>query len=130
MDIDEDRTKIRGKVFLYTDRTSNEPMMSMRQDVTPDLPTILGELSGRYSPIQSKLSVFFLCYIIDPSLESNSRIYVREDDLWSGKGRFQNALTDRDPVDWIMDGKGEMSISLLIVRIILFDMIFVLIPFW
>jgi hypothetical protein len=36
--------------------------------------------------------------------------------MWYGKGRFQNALTDQDPVNWVMNGDSEMTISLLTVR--------------
>jgi hypothetical protein len=55
MDIDIP-TNISGKVLLYTSRgTGDSPLMTMRRDVTPNLPTILQDLSGRYSPIQSEL---------------------------------------------------------------------------
>jgi len=54
MDIDtEIRTKVQGKVLLYTNRDSVEPFMTMKREVTPALPDILQELSGRYSPIKS-----------------------------------------------------------------------------
>ena len=55
MDIDIP-TNISGKVLLYTSHETDEPpFMTMRRDVTSNLPTILQDLSGRYSPIQSEL---------------------------------------------------------------------------
>jgi hypothetical protein len=51
MDIDIP-TNISGKVLLHTSReTVDPPFMTMRCDVTPNLPTIFQDLSGCYSPI-------------------------------------------------------------------------------
>jgi len=54
--------KIQGKVLLYTSRDSIEPMMAMRQDVTPVLSDVLLGLSGRYSPIRSGF-LYFLAIV-------------------------------------------------------------------
>jgi hypothetical protein len=55
--------KVQGKVLLYDSRdTAQPPVMTMRHDVTSNLPAILQGLSGRYSPIKSMwfLVVYFV----------------------------------------------------------------------
>jgi len=46
--------------------TGGPPYMSFTTKVTPELPVVLKELSGRFSPIE----------------RMNSRIYVFEDEMW------------------------------------------------
>lgn len=65
MDLDDDLpVKVSGKVLLYVNRDAEEPLMAIRQEVTPDLSTILQGLSVYYSPVKSKskgmFPVFFL----------------------------------------------------------------------
>jgi hypothetical protein len=49
------------------------------------------------------------------SAEFNYRIYVQEDDMWAGKGRFKNAICDIEPIKWEANSKGEMLLSILTV---------------
>ena len=117
-------TKVSGKVLLYTSRkTAEPPLMMMRREVTPNLPAVLRDLSGHYSPIQSEFLFYFNYLIINYFVEFNYCIYVQEDDLWSGKGRFKNAVQDFEPVKWNANIKGEMSLSILTVIILFFDFI-------
>jgi hypothetical protein len=114
--------KVQGKVLLYNSRNPAEPpFMTMRRDVTPDLPAILQGLSGRYSPIKSMLFfvVYFAC-LTNFLLDLNSRIYVQEDNMWSGKGRFTNAVQDCEPIKWDVNDKGDMLLSILTVIISFF----------
>jgi hypothetical protein len=53
--------KIQGKVLLYTSRDSIEPMMAMRQDVTPVLSDVLLGLSGKIFS-HPKWVFVFSCY--------------------------------------------------------------------
>ena len=122
MDVDQDaRRKVRGKVLLYTDWNAVEPMMAVHQDVSTALPIILQGLSGRYSPIESWYSSLLpVCLIHYLFSELNSHVYVRQEHMWAGKGRFTNALRDKDPVNWDTNFKGEMSLSVLMVMFWLF----------
>jgi hypothetical protein len=112
-------TKVQGKVLLYNSRNPAEPpFMAMRHDVTSNLPAILQGLSGRYSPIKSML--FFIIYCVclyNFLLDLNSRIYIQEDNMWSGKGRFMNAVQDCEPIRWDVNDKGDMLLSVLTVII-------------
>lgn len=47
-------------------------------------------------------------------LESNSRIFVYEDETWAVKGRYENALEDNDDAMWTFD-EGFDILRLLIV---------------
>ena len=61
MEVDHSRDKIRGKVLLFTTRsTGAEPTMSMVQDIGSQLSPVLEKLAGRYSPIRSKSNMLFL----------------------------------------------------------------------
>ena len=65
MEIDTESTaKVHGKVLLFTSRDSTEPLMAFHQEVTPKLSTVLQELSGRYSPVQSKCFHTFVFFFI------------------------------------------------------------------
>jgi hypothetical protein len=127
MDVDTELpAKVGGKVLLYTSRDSAEPHMAFRRDVTPELPVVLQELSERYSPIKSMcftvMSSFFLHHHL---LEFNYHMYVREDNIWNGKGRVNKAVQDRDPVQWDSNDAGNMTLSILTVNITnLFDSFF------
>ena len=59
MDIDHNRAPASfGKVLLYTTRDEDAPpAMAIKHKTTSNLPTILKELSLKYSPIQSKLFI-------------------------------------------------------------------------
>jgi hypothetical protein len=47
--------------------------------------------------------------------ECDSRIYVREDDAWSMKGRYSRAVNLKEDVSWERDSKGKLIVSLLAV---------------
>ena len=53
--------------------------------------------------------------------EHNSRIYVREDDMWAVKGHFSQALKDDDPVQLMASSDNKITLSLLAVSILLQD---------
>jgi hypothetical protein len=44
--------------------------------------------------------------------------------MWSGKGRFKNAVQDSEPIKWDANNHGDMSVSILTV---IFFSIFVII---
>lgn len=66
MDVDEPRSKIKGKVLLYTTRAAEaEPAMTMMQEIGTQLPPVLERLAGRYSPICSEsIPLFLSSYLI------------------------------------------------------------------
>jgi len=106
-------TKVSGKVLLYTSHiTAEPPLMTMWREVTPNLPAILQDLSGHYSPIQSKL--FFCChfFVINYFVEFNYHIYVQDDNMWSGKGQFNNVVQDYEPIKWDANVKGDVTFHL------------------
>lgn len=47
----------------------------------------------------------------------DSRMYVLEEDTWSVKGRFSQAILDDDPIYWDASSKGKFSLSLLAVSL-------------
>jgi hypothetical protein len=47
----------------------------------------------------------------------DSRIYVREDDAWSMKGRYSRAIQLRQELPWEKDAKGKPMVSLLAVSL-------------
>jgi hypothetical protein len=62
MDIDIPEGPVKGRVLLFTSRDANvAPAMSMNQEVTTHIRSVLNFLSGRYSPIRSQFFfwVFF-----------------------------------------------------------------------
>jgi hypothetical protein len=92
----------RGKVLLFANReTGTSPYMSFSTKVTPELPVVLKELSGRFSPIERR----------------DSRIYVFEDDMWEVKGRFSQAVKDNAPLEWEMNDDGKLFLYLLAVGV-------------
>ena len=44
-------------------------------------------------------------------------MYVLEEDTWSVKGRFSQAILDDDPINWDASSKGKFSLSLLAVSL-------------
>ena len=94
-----------GKVLLFVDReTGSSPYMSFSTETTSELPVVLRELSGRFSPIERR----------------NSRIYVFEDDVWEVKGRFSQAVKDNAPLQWEMNDDGKLVLYLLAVGVFYF----------
>jgi len=94
-----------GKVLLFVNRDpGSAPYMSFSTETTSELPVVLKELSGRFSPIEKR----------------NSRIYVFEDDTWEVKGRFSQAVKDKTPLQWEMNDEGKFILPLLAVGVFFF----------
>ena len=94
-----------GKVLLFVDReTGSDPYMSFTTKATPELPVVLKELSGRFSPIERR----------------NSRIYVFEDEMWEVKGRFSQAVKDNTPLQWEIKNDGKLVLYLLAVGVLFY----------
>ena len=96
-----------GKVLLFVDReTGAPPYMSFTTETTSELPVVLKELSGRFSPIERR----------------NCRIYVFEDEMWEVKGQFSQAIKDNVPVQWEMNDEGKLVLYLLAVGVFFFTL--------
>ena len=94
-----------GKVLLFVNHDSNTPpYMSFSTETTSELPVVLKELSGRFSPIQRR----------------DSRIYVFQDEMWEVKGRFSQAVKDKTPLQWEMSDDGKLVLPLLAVGVFFF----------
>ena len=70
-----------GKVHTYTSRvnpTFVKPEMVLKHKVTPELKPILTALARGYSPVRSKLFIYyFLVYIIDDFfVDDNHQVFV------------------------------------------------------
>jgi hypothetical protein len=95
---------IQAKVYLYVNCVpGTAPYLSYATKPSSDLPVVLKQLSGRFSPIQKR----------------NPRIYVFEDETWEVKGRFSTAMEDKTPVQWSMEDDGSLALHLLAVGVIL-----------
>jgi hypothetical protein len=91
-----------GKVLVFVDRKSgSSPYMSFTTEATSELPVVLKEMSGRFSPIERR----------------DSRIYVFEDEVWEVKGRFSQAIKDNAPLHWNMNDDGKLLLYLLAVGV-------------
>src|ERR1700683_3967047 len=91
-----------GKVLLFANwESGSPPYMSFTTDVTPELPVVLKELSGRFSPIE----------------RGDSQVCVFEDDMWEVKGRFSEALKDNAPLEWEVKDDGKLVLYLLAVGV-------------
>lgn len=98
----DDQPPVHGKVLLYTSRDMDaRPIMSISSKTTSQLPSILQELSGRFSPIQKR----------------DSRIYVMQDDMWDIRHQFSKAMEDKSPLEWDMSAEGKYTLSLLAVSV-------------
>jgi hypothetical protein len=94
-----------GKVLLFVNHDpGTAPYMSFSTETTSELPVVLKELSGRFSPIERR----------------NSRIYVFEDEVWEVKGRFSQAVKDKTPLEWEMNDDGKLVLNLLAVGVFFF----------
>ena len=71
--------------------------MSFTTEATSELPVVLKELSGRFSPIERR----------------DYHIYVFEDEIWEVKGRFSQAVKDNAPLQWEMNDDGKLVLYLL-----------------
>ena len=80
--------------------------MSFTTETTSELPVVLKELSGRFSPIERR----------------NCRIYVFEDEMWEVKGQFSQAIKDNVPVQWEMNDEGKLVLYLLAVGVFFFTL--------
>ena len=78
--------------------------MSFTTEATSELPVVLKELSGRFSPIERR----------------DSRIYVFEDEIWEVKGQFSQAVKDNAPLQWEMNDDGKLVLYLLAVGVFFF----------
>jgi hypothetical protein len=95
---DED-APTRGKVLLFVNWDPGAPpYMYFPMNITSELPVVLEELSGRFSPIEKR----------------NCRIYVYEDEAWEVKGRFSQALKDEAPLPWTMTDGNQLVLHLLV----------------
>jgi hypothetical protein len=105
----------KGIVKLYLDLehqpSSVKPALTFKTEAKPTLGPILKSLSGRFSPVRSECSRFLTFLISIISKENNDRIYVHEDDSWSIKGRFSDALEDDEEVSWVTE-KGQLTLVL------------------
>lgn len=89
---------VRGKIHFYTDSAKDAtPRMTIRQDIGKQLGPILVSLGRKYSPVR----------------KTQGRIYVLEDQLWSLRGRFNEALNDPDPVEWDAAADGTLTLSIM-----------------
>lgn len=89
---------VRGKFLFYTDRTKGAfPQMTIKQDVGNQLGPILTSLGRKYSPVRN----------------TQGRIYVLEDEMWSLRGKFDEALRDPDPVEWNAAADGSLTLSIM-----------------
>lgn len=52
-------------------------------------------------------------------LESNSHIFVQQEDDWDIKGRYSQAIQDQTPVVWKISSEGKYTLSLLAVSALL-----------
>jgi len=94
-----------GKVLLFVNRDpGTAPYMSFSTETTSELPVVLKELSGRFSPIQRR----------------DSRIYVFQDEMWEVKGQFSQAVKDKTPLQWEMSDDGKLVLPLLAVGVFFF----------
>ena len=94
-----------GKVLLFVNRDpGTAPYMSFSTETTSELPVVLKELSGRFSPIERR----------------DSRIYVYEEETWEVKGRFSQAVKDKTPLQWEMNDGGKLVLNLLAVGVFFF----------
>jgi hypothetical protein len=100
-------TKLLGpmqqETLLHRD-PNTPPYMSFSTKTTSELPVVLKELSGRFSPIERR----------------DSRIYVFEDDMWEVKGQFSQAVKNKTPLQWEMNDDGKLVLSLLSVGVFFF----------
>jgi hypothetical protein len=98
----------RGKVLLFVNRDPGAPpYMTFTTNTTSELPVVLEELSGRFSPIEKR----------------DCRIYVYEDEAWEVKGRFSQALKDDSPLPWTEKDDSQLVLYLLAVGILFFDIV-------
>jgi hypothetical protein len=104
-----------GKVLLYTSRGSDTEPMSLTHSVEEDLPAVLKSIAELYSPIRSEQSSFYHVHELTIFLEHNRHIYVREDNSWAMKGRYDNALKRPEKLPWRKNAEGKLSVSLLAV---------------
>ena len=86
----------------------------MKQKIGP-LKDVLGNLAAFYSPIKSKCIGYRVEHILTCLLESDSRIFVQEDGVWSVKGRFSHTVLLGEQLPWLQDDNGKVSVSLLAV---------------
>ena len=56
----------------------------------------------------------FLCS--DLSAEFNQRLYVKDDNVWSVRGRFRTAVQDKELVKWEAS-EGKLILSLCVVSL-------------
>ena len=100
----------RGKVLLFVNRDPGvAPYMTFTTKVTSELPVVLQELSGRFSPIEKR----------------DCWIYVYEDEAWEVKGRFSQALMDDSPAPWTTTetDDNQLVLNLLVVGIFFFHIV-------
>lgn len=98
MDFENANKPVHGKVLLYTNRTKGaDPEMSMKLQVTTQLGSVLESVAKKYSPIKNH----------------NSRIFVFEDNTWSIKGKFDDALISDERVDWTASSDGALTLSIM-----------------
>src|SRR5215475_1025975 len=84
----------KGRVFLHVGEDTAP--FAMTHPVGSDLPSVLNGLSKLYSPIKHQ----------------NARICVKEEGIWTLKGRFSTAVRMAEELPWIKDDKGKWSVTL------------------
>ncbi|TFK36765.1 hypothetical protein BDQ12DRAFT_667633 [Crucibulum laeve] len=73
------------------------PHISMLQDMQSKLAPVLEKLSGCYSPVA----------------RSNPHIFVCEDNTWSIKGQYINAIMENETIEWIASPSGQLTLPIL-----------------
>lgn len=98
MDFEDANKPVHGKVLLYTNRAKDaDPDMSIKLEVHNELGSILDSVAKKYSPIKN----------------NNGRIFVFEDNTWSIKGKFDEALKSTEQVDWTASQNGGLTLSIM-----------------
>jgi hypothetical protein len=92
-----------GRVLLFTSHEKDAEPMSMKFKANEPLSAVLSGLGRLYSPIKHK----------------NSHIYLHDNDAWDMKGRFSNAIRSHETLPWTQDNRGNLSVTLLAVSILL-----------
>jgi hypothetical protein len=89
------------KIFIYSSQSEDcRPIMVKTKTDVNSISDMLKELSILYSPMKSKFIKYCKIIQVDSFIENNSRICIREDGVWSLKGRFSRSVKSKAAIPW------------------------------
>ncbi|KAF8815684.1 hypothetical protein BYT27DRAFT_7079361 [Phlegmacium glaucopus] len=107
---------LQAKVYLYVsplnpadvDLAITKPMSTVTVKDEKSLGPVLEEISAKWSPIKRKLNPLIIIIIII-KIFIGDQVFVRVEDVWDVKGRYEQAVKQNESLDWMIESGQKIN---------------------